>query len=56
MKSAIRGMPTAVLSPMIGGMEAVAKLLNGVTNSIDPRRKKENKEKWKSKEDQGGGN
>jgi autophagy-related protein 2 len=48
MKTALKGVPSAVLSPIIGGMEAVAKVLNGITNSMDPKRKKENLEKFKS--------
>lgn len=46
--AAIKSMPTAVLTPIIGGMEAIAKVLNGVTNSIDPKRIKENRDKFKS--------
>lgn len=45
--SAIKAVPGAVLSPVIGGMEAVSKVLNGITNSIDPRRRKESSDKFK---------
>jgi len=47
-RSALQGMPAAVLSPVIGGMEAVAKVLNGAVHSLDPKRKKENMQKFKT--------
>ena len=47
-KSALKAMPSALLSPVIGGMEAIAKALNGITNSIEPARRKENQDKFKS--------
>jgi autophagy-related protein 2 len=46
-KSALKAMPSAMLSPVIGGMEAIAKALNGITNSIDPTRRKEADDKFK---------
>lgn len=47
-KSAVRAMPSALLHPAIAGMEAVSKVFNGITNSIEPRRKRENANKFKN--------
>jgi hypothetical protein len=46
-RSAIQAMPGAMLSPVIGGLEAVAKVLNGGANSLAPSRVQEHKDKFK---------
>jgi len=46
-KSVIRAVPVAVLHPMIGVTEAVAKTLLGLRNSLDPVRKVEMSQKYK---------
>jgi autophagy-related protein 2 len=46
-RSAFQAMPGAMLSPVIGGMEAVAKVLNGAASSIAPNRVQEHRDRYK---------
>ena len=46
-KAALRGVPVAVLRPMIGTTEAVARALLGVRNALDPDTKRDLDEKYK---------
>ncbi|CAG8532578.1 11151_t:CDS:10 [Dentiscutata erythropus] len=47
-KAVIRAVPVAVLKPMIGATEAVSKGLLGLRNTIDPNKKLQNEDKYKS--------
>lgn len=47
-KSVIKALPSAVLSPVIGSLEGVSKALMGVHSSLDPKRKKELDDKYKT--------
>ncbi|KAL8006698.1 putative vacuolar protein sorting-associated protein [Plasmopara halstedii] len=46
-RSVIRAVPVAVLRPMIGASEAVAKALIGVRNAVDPEMKEDIENKFK---------
>lgn len=46
-KAAVRGVPVAVLRPIIGTTEAVARTLLGVRNALDPAKKRDLDEKYK---------
>ena len=47
-KSMVRAVPTAVLRPMIGAAEAVSKALLGVQNAVEPRRKLDADDRYKT--------
>ncbi|RIB23489.1 hypothetical protein C2G38_843653 [Gigaspora rosea] len=47
-KAVIRAVPVAVLKPMIGATEAVSKGLLGLRNTIDPNKRLQNEDKYKS--------
>jgi len=46
-RSALRSMPGAVLSPVIGGVEAIGKVLNGAASSLAPNRVQEHRDRYK---------
>ncbi|RLN71724.1 hypothetical protein BBJ28_00022203, partial [Nothophytophthora sp. Chile5] len=46
-RSVIRAVPVAVLRPMIGASEAMAKALIGVRNAVDPELKEDIENKFK---------
>ncbi|KAJ3125478.1 autophagy- protein 2 [Nowakowskiella sp. JEL0407] len=46
-RAVIKAVPVAVLKPMIGATEAVSKTLLGLTNSIEPMKRREFEEKYK---------
>jgi len=46
-RTAIRAIPTAMIKPLIGGVEAVGKLLLGIRNEVEPGQSEEADEKYK---------
>ncbi|KAJ3182923.1 autophagy- protein 2 [Gaertneriomyces sp. JEL0708] len=47
-RAVIRAVPVAVLKPMIGATEAVSKALMGLQNSLDPQKRLQLEDKYKS--------
>ena len=47
----VKAMPVAILGPMVGGAEAISRILLGARNSLDPDLKFDQNQKYKSAKD-----